>query len=59
MKAELPGILKEDLNVAIDDAYLLIEAKKTDDIENSRKSCVIRQESSIGKFVRTIRLGMM
>ena len=57
VEAELPGILKEDLDVTINDGYLLIEAKKKDHTEKSGKSRVIRQESSIGKFARSLRLG--
>ena len=57
VEAELPGILKEDLDVTINDGYLLIEAKKKDYAGNSGKSRVIRQESSIGKFARSLRLG--
>jgi len=57
VKAELPGILKEDLDVTINDGYLIIEAKKKDYTEKSGKSRVIQQESSIGKFARSLRLG--
>ena len=57
VKSELPGILKEDIDVTINDGYLLIEAKKKDYTETSGKCRVIRQESSIGKFARSLPLG--
>ena len=57
VKAELPGIRKEDLDVTVDDGVLTITAEHNDNQEQTGKSRFIRQERSYGKFVRSLRLG--
>ena len=57
VKAELPGIRKEDLDVTVDDSVLTITAEHNDNQEQTGKSQLIRQERSYGKFVRSLRLG--
>ena len=54
VKAELPGIRKEDLDVTVDDGVLTIKAEHND---NQEQTQLIRQERSYGKFVRSLRLG--
>ena len=56
VRAEIPGIRKEDLDVTVDDGYLLIEAGQDDQKDESDNGQVIRQERWIGKFARSIRL---
>ena len=57
VKAELPGIRKEDLDVAVDDGVLTIKAEHNDKQEPTENGQLIRQERSYGKFVRSLRLG--
>jgi HSP20 family protein len=57
VKAELPGIRKEDLDVTVDDGVLTIKAEYNDNQEKTENGQLIRQERSRGKFVRSLRLG--
>ena len=57
VKAELPGIRKEDLYVTVDDGVLTIKAEHNDNQEQTENGQLIRQERSCGKFVRSLRLG--
>jgi HSP20 family protein len=57
VKAELPGIRKEDLDVTVDDGVLTIKAEHNDNQEQTENIQLIRQERSAGKFVRSLRLG--
>ena len=57
VKAELPGIRKEDLDVTVDDGVLTIKAEHNDNQEQAENGQLIRQERSYGKFVRSLRLG--
>ena len=50
IKAEIPGVKKEDLHVSVQDGVLTINAEK-------KEGRVIRQERRYGKFVRSMRLG--
>ena len=56
VRAEMPGIRKEDLDVTVDDGYLLIEAGQVDQKDESDNVQVIRQERRVGKFSRSVRL---
>ena len=57
VKAELPGIRKEDLDVTVDDGVLTIKAAHNDNREQTENGQLIRQERSYGKFVRSLNLG--
>ena len=57
VKAELPGIRKEDLDVTVDDGVLTIKAEHNGNQEQTENGQLIRQERSYGKFVRSLRLG--
>ena len=57
VKAELPGIRKEDLDVTVDDGVLTIKAEHNDNRGQTENGQLIRQERSYGKFVRSLRLG--
>ena len=57
VKAELPGIRKEDLDVTVDDGVLTIKAEHNDNQEQTGNGQLIRQERPYGKFVRSLRLG--
>mgnify|MGYP000938052211 CR=1 FL=1 len=53
VKAELPGILKEDLDVTINDGYLLIEAKISDAIREGLEGVL----QSVRISLRKARIG--
>ena len=57
VKAELPGVRKEDLDVTVDDGVLTIKAEHNDNQEQTGNGQLIRQERPCGKFVRSLRLG--
>ena len=62
VKAELPGIRKEDLDVTVDDGVLTIKAEHNkaehnNNQEQTENGQLIRQERSYGKFARSLRLG--
>lgn len=55
VRADLPGIKKEDVNVSIEENALCIEGERKSEHEEE-KGGVLRSERSYGKFVRTIPL---
>lgn len=57
VRAELPGINKDDLDVSINDGVLSINAESRYEHEDKEEGRVIRQERRYGKFVRSMRLG--
>ena len=57
VKAELPGVAREDLNVTINDGILTINAERKEEKKDEKDGRVIRQERYYGKFVRSLRLG--
>ncbi len=57
VKAELPGIKKDDLEVEIHDGVLTINAETKYENEHKEDGRIIRQERRYGKFVRSMRLG--
>ncbi|MFC1665611.1 Hsp20/alpha crystallin family protein [Pseudomonadota bacterium] len=57
VKADLPGVKKEDIDVSLQDGLLTINAETKMEKEDKEKGRVIRQERRYGKFVRSMRLG--
>ena len=57
VRAELPGVKKEDLDVTINDGVLTINAETRYEHSEQEKGRVIRQERRYGKYVRSMRLG--
>ena len=55
IKAELPGIKKEDLDIEIEEKYLRINAKKYDETKEEEKNYK-HSEFNYGEFSRTIQL---
>ncbi len=55
IKAELPGVKKEDLDIDIEDNYLRINAKKIDETSEEEKNYK-HSEFSYGEFSRTVQL---
>jgi HSP20 family protein len=57
VKAELPGVNKDELEVSVKDGTLTISAEVRDAKEDKVDGRVIRQERRFGKYIRTLRLG--
>ena len=57
VKAEIPGVKKEDIDVTVQDGVLTINAESRYEHEDKQDGRVIRQERRFGKYVRSIRLG--
>ncbi len=57
VKAELPGVAHEDLDVTIKDGVLAINAERKKEKKDDKDGRVIREERYYGKFVRSLRLG--
>lgn len=54
IKAELPGIKKEDLDIDLDKNYMTINAKKEEKTENEEENSYKKSEFRYGEFSRTI-----
>ncbi len=57
VRAEIPGVMKEDIDVTVHDGVLTINADSRFEKEEKEEGRVIRQERRYGKYVRSIRLG--
>ncbi|HJP08064.1 MAG: heat-shock protein Hsp20 [Acidiferrobacteraceae bacterium] len=57
VKAEIPGVPRENLDVTINDGVLTINAQRKEEKKDEKNGRVIRQERFYGKFVRSLRLG--
>ena len=53
IKAELPGVKKEDLDIDMDKSHITINAKKEEDIEENTKTYK-KSEFQYGEFSRTV-----
>ncbi|HEC26434.1 MAG TPA: Hsp20/alpha crystallin family protein [Gammaproteobacteria bacterium] len=58
VRAEIPGVKKEDIDVTVNDGVLTINAEtRYENEEKEDDGRVLRQERRYGKYVRSIRLG--
>lgn len=57
VRAEIPGVKKEDIDVTVHNGVLTINAETKFEHEDKEGERVIRQERRYGKYVRSIRLG--
>jgi len=57
VKADFPGVKKDDINVSVDNNLLTISAEHKDEAEEKDKGKVIRQERRYGKYSRSFNLG--
>ncbi|MDH5326389.1 MAG: Hsp20/alpha crystallin family protein [Gammaproteobacteria bacterium] len=57
IKADLPGVMKEDIHVNLQDDMLTISAETKGEIEEKEGEVVLRHERHYGKFSRSMRLG--
>jgi len=57
VKAELPGVKKDDIEVSVENGVLTINAETRSETEEKEGDRVIRQERRYGRYVRSLRLG--
>ena len=57
VKAEIPGVRKEDIHVEIDGAQVMIAAEVKKDVEEKKEGRLLRSERSYGFASRTFSLG--
>ena len=57
LKAELPGVKKDDIHVAIDGSELSINAEMRKETEEKEGTTVLRSERYYGKWSRSFTLG--
>ena len=57
VRAELPGIKKEDVKVTLENGILTLSAETRSESEQRDGERIIRQERQYGKYVRSLRLG--
>jgi HSP20 family protein len=57
VKAEIPGVRKEDIHVEIEGAQVLITAEVKKDVEEKKEGRVLRSERSYGMASRMFTLG--
>lgn len=55
VKAELPGIAREDIDISLDENYLIIKGEKKQEKEETGKH-FHRVERTFGSFYRSLRL---
>ncbi|AIE84334.1 heat shock protein Hsp20 [Fimbriimonas ginsengisoli Gsoil 348] len=56
IRASLPGVKPEDLNVSMDQGVLTITGETKDDLERREGNRVYHREHSFGRFVRSVRI---
>lgn len=56
VKAEMPGIKKEDIEVSVEDGLLTIRGETKEETEEKKEGKVIRQERRYGKYVRSMSI---
>ncbi len=57
IKADLPGVKKEDLKVNLENGVLTIEASHKEEKSEEKNGKVIRKERRTGRFLRSFTLG--
>ncbi len=57
LKADFPGLKKEDVSVTIDNGVLTLSAEHKEEKEEKEKGRVIRQERRYGRYSRSFSLG--
>jgi len=57
VKAELPGVKKDDIEVSVENGVLTLSAETRSETEEKEGDRVIRQERRYGRYLRSLRLG--
>lgn len=59
IKANLPGINRDDMSVSVKEGILTIEAKSSSEDAEKSGETVVRLERRSGKYLRRLRLGKL
>jgi HSP20 family protein len=57
VRAEMPGVKKDDIDITLADGVLTISGETKDEREEKEGDRVLRQERRFGKYTRSLRLG--
>ncbi len=57
IKADLPGISKDDINISLENGILSIRAETSDEKKEEKDGKIIRQERHYGQFLRQLSVG--
>ena len=57
IKADLPGIEKDEVNVTLDNGILSISAETTKEDKEEKDGKVVRQERHFGRYLRQLSVG--
>jgi HSP20 family protein len=57
VKADFPGLKKEEIDISVDNNVLTIAAEHKDEAEEKQEGRIIRQERRYGKYSRSFNLG--
>ncbi|MDX3773094.1 Hsp20/alpha crystallin family protein [Chromatiaceae bacterium AAb-1] len=57
IRAELPGVSKEDIHITLEHGILTLEAEVKQEDKEEKEGKVIRQERRFGKLVRSFTVG--
>ena len=57
VKADFPGVDKDDIDISVDNNVLTIAAEHKDEAKEEKEGKVIRQERRYGKYSRSFNLG--
>ena len=57
IKAEMPGIKKDDIEINIHDGLLTISGESEEKSEEKEEGKIVRQERRYGKYVRSMTVG--
>lgn len=57
VKAEMPGIKKEDIDISIQNGMLTVSGESKEEREEKKEGRVIRQERRYGRYTRSMNMG--
>lgn len=57
IKADLPGLKKDDINLTLEDGVLTLQAEHTEETKKEEQGKVIRRERRTGRYVRSFTVG--
>lgn len=57
IKAEMPGIKKEDIEISLHNGLLTISGETEEKSEEKEEGVIVRQERRYGKYVRSMSVG--
>lgn len=58
VRAEMPGVRKEDIDITLEDGVLTLSAERKSESEAREGERLIRREVRYGKYLRSLRLGV-